>query len=98
MKQEDYEKFKDELKKEFVKIFESNKLAGITEILMKYHPKGEEAKAIAQILIVSELIISTESRNELDPLCTFSISFDENGKYSRMCFGVIPKGKISVNR
>lgn len=98
MKQEDYEKMKEELKKEFSNILQSNHFNGIINILQKYHPSGEEAITTAQVLIVSEFIESDENRNELDPLCTFSISFDKTGKYSRVGFGVIPEGKISVNR
>ncbi len=76
----------------------TRKFNGITGILMKYHPIGEKAKTTAQVLIVSELIESDEDRNELDPLCTISVSFDENGKYYGVGFGIIPEGKISVNR
>jgi len=97
MNQQDYEKMKDELKKEFTKIFETGNLNGIINILNKYHPKGEPADTAAQVLIVSEFIKSDESRNELDPLCTLSVSFSD-GKYSNVGYGKIPSGKISVNR
>lgn len=97
MNQESYEKMKGELKTEFTKIFEDSRLEGITNILEKYHPQGGETKATAQVLIVSELIEPDDNgKNELDLLCTISVTLDINGKYRRAGFSIIPEGKIIV--
>jgi len=96
MNKQEYETMKNELKKEFSKLFESQKFNSIVDILKKYYPAGNAAETSAQVLVVSEFIESNEKRGEFDPICTFSVSSDKDGKYSDVAFGIIPGGVLSA--